>query len=180
MPLAADWLHLAAITRRQLHRWPETPRLLTLKIGQTKRRKNLSRNAPSTALQTEPQKCVLSTFLKMCTKLNNYTFPYSWHSFLFEQKRKRQSDINSQYRGPFCGKLWWKCFGSGGGKHKSSKISHHEFLPKMLKSLQIFAQILPNDALQSHKNDIVDLTFAQAFAQNEMKTWNIEQVTICT
>ena len=38
MPLAADWLHLAAITRRQLHRWAETR--LTLKIGQTERRKN--------------------------------------------------------------------------------------------------------------------------------------------
>ena len=43
MPLAADWLHLAAITRRQLHRWPET-RLLMLKIGQTERKNEPKRS----------------------------------------------------------------------------------------------------------------------------------------
>ena len=49
MPLAADWVHLAAITRRQLHRWNETRLLMLkmlkmLKIGQTERKNEPKRS----------------------------------------------------------------------------------------------------------------------------------------
>ena len=131
MPLAADWLHLAAITRRQLHRWAETR--LTLKIGQTERRKN----EPKRSKHHPPDRPT-----KMCLVYNpENEHKVKWlHIFIFLTFivlwPEKKMDINWRLKftpqKTFLSKQWRECFGdSFAGKHQSPDISQHKFLPKM-------------------------------------------------